>query len=165
MAAGIKNKVAIIGMGCTKFGELWDKSEQDLMVDAYKEALADAGVETKDIDAAWFGSCFEEVNVGKGGIALARALNLPNIAVTRVENFCTSGTEAIRGCVLCRGIRGLRYSACAWRRETQRYRLWRSAGFQHGNGNGEHVLPAEPYRPGDVWNGRNRVFLQIWFKP
>jgi len=73
------------------------KSEQDLMVDAYKEALADAGVETKDIDAAWFGSCFEEVNVGKGGIALARALNLPNIAVTRVENFCTSGTEAIRG--------------------------------------------------------------------
>jgi len=97
MAAGIKNKVAIIGMGCTKFGELWDKSEQDLMVDAYKEALADAGVETKDIDAAWFGSCFEEVNVGKGGIALARALNLPNIAVTRVENFCTSGTEAIRG--------------------------------------------------------------------
>jgi acetyl-CoA C-acetyltransferase len=97
MAAGIKNKVAIIGMGCTKFGELWDKSEQDLMVDAYKEALADAGLETKDIDAAWFGSCFEEVNVGKGGIALARALNLPNIAVTRVENYCTSGTEAIRG--------------------------------------------------------------------
>lgn len=97
MATGIKNKVAIIGMGCTKFGELWDKSEQDLMVDAYKEALADAGLETKDIDAAWFGSCFEEVNVGKGGIALARALNLPNIAVTRVENYCTSGTEAIRG--------------------------------------------------------------------
>jgi acetyl-CoA C-acetyltransferase len=97
MAAGIKNKVAIIGMGCTRFGELWDRSEQDLMVDAYKEALADAGIETKDIDAAWFGSCFEEVNVGKGGIALARALNLPNIAVTRVENFCASGTEAIRG--------------------------------------------------------------------
>jgi acetyl-CoA C-acetyltransferase len=97
MAAGIKNKVAIIGMGCTRFGELWDRSEQDLMVDAYKEALADAGIETKDIDAAWFGSCCDEVNVGKGGIALARALNLPNIAVTRVENFCASGTEAIRG--------------------------------------------------------------------
>ena len=25
MAEGIKDKVAIIGMGCTKFGELWDK--------------------------------------------------------------------------------------------------------------------------------------------
>jgi len=97
MASGIKNKVAIIGMGCTKFGELWDKSSEDLIVEAYKEAAEDAGIETKDIDAAWFGSCFQEVNVGNGGIPLARALKLPNIPVTRVENFCTSGTEAIRG--------------------------------------------------------------------
>jgi len=97
MATGIKNKVAIIGMGCTRFGELWDKSEEDLMVDAFKEAIEDAGVETKDIGAAWFASCFEEVNAGKGAIPLARALKLPNIPVTRVENFCTSGTEALRG--------------------------------------------------------------------
>lgn len=97
MASGIKNKVAIIGMGCTKFGELWDKSSEDLIVEAYKEAAEDAGIEIKDVDAAWYGSCFEEVNVGKGGIPLARALKLPNIPVTRVENFCTSGTEAIRG--------------------------------------------------------------------
>ena len=45
MPEGIKNKVAIIGMGCTKFGELWDKSAEDLMVDAFKEALEDAGIE------------------------------------------------------------------------------------------------------------------------
>jgi len=97
MASGIKNKVAIIGMGCTQFGELWDKSSEDLIVEAYKEAAEDAGIETKDIDAAWFGSCFEEINVGRGGIPLARALKLPNIPVTRVENFCTTGTEALRG--------------------------------------------------------------------
>jgi len=97
MATGIKNKVAIIGMGCTRFGELWDKSETDLIVDAYKEAIEDAGIETKDIGAAWFASCFVEGNAGKGGIPLARALKLPNIPVTRVENFCTSGTEALRG--------------------------------------------------------------------
>jgi acetyl-CoA C-acetyltransferase len=97
MAIGIKDKVAIIGMGCTKFGEFWDKSEEDLIVDAYKEAIEDAGIETKDIDAAWFGSAFDEVNVGKGGIPLARTLKLPNIPVTRVENFCTTGTEALRG--------------------------------------------------------------------
>ncbi|MBC8391219.1 MAG: acetyl-CoA acetyltransferase, partial [Deltaproteobacteria bacterium] len=97
MAIGIKDKVAIIGMGCTKFGEFWDKSEEDLIVDAYKEAIEDAGIETKDIDAAWFGSAFDEVNVGKGGIPLARALKLPNIPVTRVENFCATGTEALRG--------------------------------------------------------------------
>jgi acetyl-CoA C-acetyltransferase len=97
MASGIRDKFAIIGMGCTKFGELWDKSSEDLIVDAYKEAAEDAGIETKDIDAAWYGSSFEEVNVGRGGIPLARALKLPNIAVTRVENFCATGTEAIRG--------------------------------------------------------------------
>ncbi|MGD8264479.1 MAG: acetyl-CoA acetyltransferase, partial [Desulfobacterales bacterium] len=97
MAAGIKDKVAIIGMGCTKFGEFWDKSEADLIVDAFKEAQEDAGIETKDIEAAWFGSCFDEVNAGKGGIPLSRTLKLPNIPVTRVENFCATGTEALRG--------------------------------------------------------------------
>ena len=97
MALGIRDKVAIIGMGCTQFGEHWDQSEGDLIVDAYKEAIEDAGIETKDIDAAWFGSCYDEVNVGKGAIPLARTLKLPNIPVTRVENFCATGTEALRG--------------------------------------------------------------------
>ena len=53
---GIRDKVAIIGMGCTKFGELWDKSQNDLMIDACQEALADAGLEAKDIQAAWLGT-------------------------------------------------------------------------------------------------------------
>ena len=97
MASGIKNKVAIIGMGCTKFGELWDKTSSDLIVDAYKEAMEDAGIEKKDIGAAWFGSCIDDVNVGKGGFPLTKALKLPFIPVTRVENFCASGTEAFRG--------------------------------------------------------------------
>jgi len=96
MAEGIKNKVAIIGMGCTKFGELWDKSSESLMVEAFGEALQDAGIEKKDIDAAWFSSCFAENNVGKSAIPLAGALKLPFLPVTRTENFCASGTEAIR---------------------------------------------------------------------
>ena len=97
MAKGIKNEVAVIGMGCTKFGELWDKTSSDLIVDAYKEAMEDAGIEKKDIGAAWFGSCVDDVNVGKGGFPLTKALKLPFIPVTRVENFCASGTEAFRG--------------------------------------------------------------------
>ncbi len=56
MAEGIKDKVAIIGMGCTKFGELWDKSPEDLIVEAFKETVEDAGIEKKDIQAAWLGS-------------------------------------------------------------------------------------------------------------
>ena len=97
MAEGIKNKVAIVGMGCTKFGELWDKSAEDLMVEAFKECIEDAGIEKKDIKAAWLGSCYEEINVGKTAAPLSMTLKLPFIPVTRVENFCASGSEALRG--------------------------------------------------------------------
>ena len=51
MAKGIKDKVAIIGMGCTRFGELWDRSPESLIVEAFQEALADGGLEKKDIQA------------------------------------------------------------------------------------------------------------------
>jgi len=97
MAEGIKNKVAIIGMGCTKFGERWDAGSEDLIVEAFIEAIKDAGIEKKDIQAAWYGSCFDEVNVGKSGTPLSLALKLPYIPVTRVENFCATGSEALRG--------------------------------------------------------------------
>lgn len=96
MAEGIKNKVAIIGMGCTKFGEHFDRSYESLVSEAFQEAIKDAGIEKKEVDAAWFSSCFDEVNVGKSAIPLASALKLPFIPITRVENFCASGTEAIR---------------------------------------------------------------------
>jgi acetyl-CoA C-acetyltransferase len=99
MATGIKDKVAILGMGCSKFGERWDCGAEELMVEAFGEAIADAGVDTTDIDAAWFSTHFEDINVGKGGTPLSVTLRLPNIAVTRVENFCASGSEAFRGAV------------------------------------------------------------------
>ena len=58
MASGIKDKVAIIGMGCSKFGERWDTSPDDLMVEAYVEAMGDAGIEPNQLDAAWFFSSY-----------------------------------------------------------------------------------------------------------
>jgi acetyl-CoA C-acetyltransferase len=99
MGEGIKDKVAIIGMGCTQFGEQWDKGSEDLIVEAFTEALEDAGVEKTDIQAAWYASCYDEVNVGKSALPLSRTLKLPFIPVTRVENLCASGSEAIRGAV------------------------------------------------------------------
>jgi acetyl-CoA C-acetyltransferase len=84
-------------MGCTKFGELWDKSAEDLMVDAFKEALEDAGIEAKDIQAAWQGNHYTEVNVGHSALPSSTTLKLPFIPVTHVENFCASGSEAFRG--------------------------------------------------------------------
>lgn len=99
MASGIRDKVVVLGMGCTRFGERWDKDAEDLMLEAYDEALADAGIETSSIDAAWFATAMEEVNVGKSALPLAMTLRLPLIPVTRVENLCASGTEAFRGAV------------------------------------------------------------------
>jgi acetyl-CoA C-acetyltransferase len=99
MATGIKDKVAIIGMGCSKFGERWDKEADDLIVEAFEECVKDAGIERSRIDAAWFATAIEEAHVGKSGVPLSMALRLPYIPVTRVENYCASGTEAFRGAV------------------------------------------------------------------
>jgi len=99
MATGIRDKVAVIGMGCTKFGERWNDGAEELMVEAFQECMEDAGIEKKEIQAAWLGSCFDEVNIGKSALPASMALRLPNISVTRVENYCASGTEAFRGAV------------------------------------------------------------------
>ncbi len=99
MPTGIKDRVAILGMGCSRFGERWDASAEDLMVEAYTEALGDAGITPDQIDAAWFSTHMDDVGVGRGGTPMAIALRLPFIGVTRVENFCAGGSEAIRGAV------------------------------------------------------------------
>lgn len=99
MASGIKDKVAILGMGCSKFGERWNDNAEDLMIEAFVEALEDAGIEKSQIEAAWFGTAIEEEHVGKSAVPLSMALRLPNIPVSRVENYCASGSEAFRGAV------------------------------------------------------------------
>ena len=99
MSTGIRDKVAIIGMGCTKFGERWDVGAEELMVEAFEEALADAGIDRSEIQAAWLGTCFEEISTGKSALPLSLTLRLPRIPVTRVENYCATGTEAFRGAV------------------------------------------------------------------
>lgn len=93
----IKDKVAIIGMGCTKFGERWDAGHEDLMIEAFTEAIEDAGIEPGDIQAAWLGTQFTEINQGVSGLPLSETLKLPFVPVTHVENMCASGSEALRG--------------------------------------------------------------------
>ena len=99
MASGIKDKVAILGMGCSRFGERWDVGAEELMVEAFQECIEDAGIEKSQIQAAWFGSCLVEVGVGKSALPLSMTLRLPNIPVTRTENYCATATEAFRGAV------------------------------------------------------------------
>ncbi|MFQ5924473.1 MAG: acetyl-CoA acetyltransferase [Dehalococcoidia bacterium] len=88
----IRDKVAIIGMGCTKFGELWEKGADDLIVEAAYEAYEDAGIGPNDIQAAWVGT----VSSGMMGECLSTPLKLRNIPVTHVENACATGHEALR---------------------------------------------------------------------
>ncbi len=90
---GIKDRVAIVGMGCTKFGERWDASVDDLLVEAAYEAYEDAGIEPKDIQAAWLGT----QDSGMTGMTLSTPLRLQYIPITRVENFCCTASEAFRG--------------------------------------------------------------------
>jgi len=99
MTSGIRDKVAIIGMGCSKFGERFDCDAQDLMLEAFFEAREDAGIGTNEIDAAWLGHAMPEQGMGPTATPASVALRLPNIPVTRVENACATGTEALRGAV------------------------------------------------------------------
>ncbi|HUF84215.1 MAG TPA: acetyl-CoA acetyltransferase [Acidimicrobiia bacterium] len=90
---GIKDQVAIVGAGCTRFGEHWDKGTDDLLIESSNEAFESAGVTKDDIDAFWLGTAMS----GNSGMVLSRPLQLQNKPVTRVENFCATGSEALRG--------------------------------------------------------------------
>ncbi len=97
MPGSIKDRVAIVGMGCTKFGERWDASANDLLVEAAYEAFEDAGVEVKDIEAAWLGTTTgTSAFMGGTGMKLSEPLRLQYIPVTRVENACATASDAFR---------------------------------------------------------------------
>jgi acetyl-CoA C-acetyltransferase len=89
---GIKDRVAIVGMGCTPFGEHWSKGPDDLLIDAARDAYAAAGVEPAQVDAYWLGT----MGSGVSGLLLSEALKIPYKPVTRVENMCATGSEALR---------------------------------------------------------------------
>jgi acetyl-CoA C-acetyltransferase len=90
---GIADRVAVVGMGCTQFGELWGKSTDDLLVESVGECLASAtGVTRDDVDAYWLGT----LGSGQSGLTLSRPLALDYKPVTRVENYCATGSEAFR---------------------------------------------------------------------
>src|SRR3989475_11730442 len=96
MPVELRTKVAIVGVGCTQFGELYDQSAEDLMCDAVGEALADAGCARERIEAAWVGTVISTF----GGDALADALKLFGRPMTRVQNYCASGMDAFRNACL-----------------------------------------------------------------
>jgi acetyl-CoA C-acetyltransferase len=96
---GIKDRVAIVGMGCTRFAEHWDRSIEDLIVDATTECFESVpAVERDMVDAYWVGTMAS----GQSGLTLSRPLKVPYKPVTRVENFCATGSESFRNA--CYGV-------------------------------------------------------------
>ncbi|NMO01451.1 acetyl-CoA acetyltransferase [Gordonia sp. TBRC 11910] len=91
-STGIADKVAIVAMGCTRFGELWGSSADDMLIDAVGEAITGANIALADVDAYWLGT----LGSGQSGLTLSRALGTDYKPVTRVENYCATGSEAFR---------------------------------------------------------------------
>lgn len=97
----LKDKVAIVGVGCTKFGERFDTGFSDLLIESVKEACEDAGVAPRDLEAAWLGS-FRPWFAGERntGSPLAEAMGLVNKPITLVSNICATGMDALRNACL-----------------------------------------------------------------
>ncbi|GAB2862358.1 acetyl-CoA acetyltransferase [Actinocorallia aurea] len=89
---GIKDRVAIVGMGCTRFTEHWDKGVDELLLASTDEAFASAGMAKEEVDAYWLGTA----QSGMSGLTLSKPLRLKDKPVTRVENYCATGSEALR---------------------------------------------------------------------
>ena len=92
MNHGLKDRVAVVGMGCTKFGDRYEASKEDLILEAVKECLEDANLALEDIDAYWFGTFNSEIS----GVGLSQYLKTENKPVTRIENYCCTGSDAFR---------------------------------------------------------------------
>ncbi len=152
----IRDQVAIVGMGCSKFGEHWDKGRDDLIIEAAYEAYEDAGIGPRDIQAAFSGTLF-------GGVTpatLAEPLQLDYIPISRVEANCATGLDALR--FACFAV------ACGM------YDLVLAIGFEKGKDTGVGFLtypyglhPAFPIgsAPGSYAFGAQRYFHKYNITP
>ncbi len=98
-----RDKVAVIGMGCTQFGALQDKSFPQQGLEAVNAALADAGIEKERIEAAWLGTFDPNIGgsfPGYAGDFVADILGMPGLPVSRVSNYCATGMDAIRNAAM-----------------------------------------------------------------
>ena len=100
----IKGKVAIIGVGMIPFGELYEKSLEDMAQEAFINCInsVDKGIDPKDIKAAWLGHCVPTL-LGlqiTSGSWLASQIGNAEIPITRVENGCPTGSDTLRQAIL-----------------------------------------------------------------
>ena len=94
MAESIRDKVAVVGVGACKFGENWDRSREDMIVDASYEAYEDAGIDEpqRQIEAVFAGAVYPR----EGTAEIAEALKLFGKPISLVSDYCQTGTDAFR---------------------------------------------------------------------
>ena len=117
---GIKDRVAIVGMGCTPFGEHWDKGADDLLIDAVERGVR-GGRRRQGRRRRVLAR--HRAESGMSGMTLARPLQLEDKPVTRVENFCATGSEALRQAAYAVASRRVRHRDGDRRREGEGQRL------------------------------------------
>ena len=156
----IKDKVAIVGMGCTKFGERWDVGLNDLAIEAAYEAYEDAGIGPEDIQACWFGTVSAPL-IGTGATVAADALKLHGIPISRNENWCTTGHMALREA--CHGVASGMYDIVL----ALGVEKLKDTGFP-GLGTGRGMDPVQEARrtsPGSFALIANRYFKEYGISP
>ena len=94
------NRVAVVGAGLIKFGELFEQSYEQMASDAFSAAVdsVDAGFEPAQVEAAFVATQRGTLwgQEGIGGNTVPSAIGLSGIACTRIENACPSGSDAFR---------------------------------------------------------------------
>jgi acetyl-CoA C-acetyltransferase len=146
----MRDKVAIIGMGCTRFGEHWDKSAEDLIVEASYEAFEDAGIEPGQIEAGWVGT----LTSGMSGQTLSKPLKLQYIPVTRVENMCATGQDALRNAAFAVAAGAYDVVLVAG------FEKLKDSGYSGLPGGASSVIGAGSTAPGSFALAANRYFHQ-----
>ena len=90
-------EVAVTGVGMTRFGKFLEKGIKELVREAVEEALEDAGLEKKDIQAAYVGNAVAGLMTGqemiRGQVTLS-SMGIQGIPVFNVESACASSSSA-----------------------------------------------------------------------
>ena len=154
---GIRDQVAIIGAGCIPFGERWTDSLDDMIIDAAQATYASAGIDQESIDAFWFGTA----QSGMAGITMAAPLKIHGKPVTRVENYCATGSEAMRQAAYAVASGAYDVTHGPRRGEGQGLRLRRPQRLPDPH----RRHPADPHRCGDVLAAAARLRRQVRRRP
>ena len=90
--------IYIVGVGMTPFGRYLDRPIKEMTRAVVTDALADAGADVADIEAAWFSNAAQAILEGQGSIPgeiALRNMGIQEIPVTNVENACASASTAL----------------------------------------------------------------------